>query len=130
MKWLVQLKRNFPIIKKESLSTKYPIYGTALRNSEHLELNQLISNKNLMLKSFSNTYDNIDENGNLLSNNLQTGKKLYKHTVSIEIIMLFSDNEKGIIKKITINPISNGNYITDLYAPLGEIMIWNIRIWF
>ena len=120
-------ERNIPIIKNESLSTKYPVYGTPLTNTEHSQLNESIYNENLNLISSSITYDEIDEDGNLLLNNIETGKKLYKHTASIgNYYGDVSDNEKGIIKKITINPISYGNYITGLYAPPGEIIKYEI----
>ena len=120
-------ERNIPIIKNESLSTKYPLYGTPLTNTEHLQLNESIYNENLNLISSSITYDEMDEDGNLLLNNIETGKKLYKHTASIgNYYGDVSDNEKGIIKKITINPISYGNYITGLYAPPGEIIKYEI----
>ena len=73
------------------------------------------------------TYNEIDENGNLILNGIKTGKKLYKHTSSIgNYYGDISNEEKSVIKKIYINPISNGNYITGLYAAPGELIKYEI----
>ena len=120
-------KRNIPKIQNEGLSDLYPQYGKSLSSEEHLKYNTNIYNENILLMSSDTTYDEIDENGNLILKGVKTGKKLYKHTSSIGIYDGdISNDEKSIIKKIYINPISNGNYITGLYAPPGEIIKYEI----
>ena len=114
-------------ISNESLSNIYPKYGTQLSSSDHSTYNNSIYNENKLLIASSETYNEIDENGNLFLNNIKTNKILYKHSASIgNYYGDISDNEESVIKKISINPISKGNYITGLYAPPGEIIKYEI----
>ena len=69
------------------------------------------------------TYDEIDAHGHLYLNGIDTGKKIYKHFASKDLYGgNVADDEKSVIKKIRINPISPTNYITGLYAPPGEVI--------
>ena len=121
------LIRTIPEISNEGLSEIYPKYGTSLTSEEHLKYNSSIYKENLLLMASDTTYNEIDENGNLILNGIKTGKKLYKHTSSIgNYYGDISNEEKSVIKKIFINPISNGNYITGLYAAPGELIKYEI----
>jgi hypothetical protein len=66
-------------------------------------------------------YDEIDSEGNLYLNGELTGRKLYKHSSNIGLYRgNISNEEKLVIKKLKINPISAGNYITGLYSLLAR----------
>lgn len=69
------------------------------------------------------TYDEINEDGQLYLKGSPTGNSLYKHPFSAGLYGGdIADTEKTVVKTITINPTSLTNYITGLYAPAGEII--------
>lgn len=114
-------KRKSPEISNEGLS-RYPSYGTSLPNITYDEKVALINESNY-LRSSSSTYDKMDSDGNLYLNDQKLNRKLYKHTASDNLFFgNVAETEPAVIKKITINPRQNGNYITGLYAPAGEII--------
>lgn len=118
---LGNVKRKLPEVSNEGLS-RYPSYGTNLPNITSDEKVALISESNY-LRSSSTTYDEMDSNGNLYLNGQKINRKLYKHTAADNLFFgNVDDSEPAVIKKITIDPRQNGNYITGLYAPAGEII--------
>ncbi|MGM9972396.1 MAG: M60 family metallopeptidase [Anaeroplasmataceae bacterium] len=115
------VERHIPEESNEGLS-RYPYYGTNLANITYEEKISLINESNY-LRSSSTTYDEMDINGNLYLNGEEINRKLYKHTASENFFFgNVDDNERAVIKKITIDPKRNGNYITGLYAPAGEVI--------
>ena len=98
-----------------------PLYGGDAKESTE-EYNKVIE-ENKKLNTGENTYDEIDENGKLYLKGVDTGNVLYRHPFSNGLYGgNIRDDEKTVIKTITINPISNTNYITGLYAPPGEVI--------
>ena len=113
--------RNIPSsVNSEGLS-RYPTYGTSLVNITDEEKDALINECNVLLAN-NGSYDSLDEKGNYLLNGELTGRKLYKHVASVGMYEgNVSDEEKAIIRKISINPLIDRNYLTGLYIPAGEI---------
>lgn len=100
---------------------RYPIFGTSLSNLTDEEKINLINEANY-LKASHNTYDKIDEHGNLYLNDTLLERKLYAHTTSLNTYYGCPlQDEKAVIKEITYQKAS-GNYITGLYAPAGEVI--------
>lgn len=93
------VSRNIPTeVKNEGISTKYPIYGTNMTFSEE-EREKLYEESTALFASF----DSMDSQGNLLLNGVETGKKLYKHTVAENIYFgQVSDDEVAVKEQITI----------------------------
>ena len=120
--YLGQENRDVPKeIKTENIASVFPSYGGDNTNADAEYDKILEENKKIMASS--TTYDEIDSNGNLYLNGELTGNKIYKHSSSIGLYGgNISDEEKSVIKKLKINPISAGNYITGLYAPPGEVI--------
>lgn len=103
---------------------KYPEYGKVLypAGQNDNEKNALIAEAG-SLRAGANTYDAMDEQGNLYLNGEKTGKKLYKHTAAAGMYYGdVADNEQALIKKITIQARAFGNNLTGLYAPAGEVV--------
>ena len=117
-------ERNVPTVGSvfnEEISEFIPVYGTSNTNSD--QKYEEILEENKMLVTGENTYDEIDENGNLYLEGNSTGRTLYKHPFSVGLYGgNVSDTEKTVVKTITINPTSLTNYITGLYAPAGEVI--------
>lgn len=135
--------RKLPEVSDGGLD-RYPTYGTTLKkldtetDEEFTALKQAILKENSLLTSVSSAsmlgdcdnYNKIDENGYLYLNGQPVldddgaQRKLYKHSSASGMYYGdVADDEQAIIKKITITPRgTNGNYITGLYAPAGEIV--------
>ena len=113
--------RKIPTTMSNGGLTRYPNYGTSLPNITDEEKTNLINECNNLLTN-TGTYDEIDKDGNYLFNGELTGKKLYKHTASVNMYEgNVSNTQKAIIRKIMINPLVQRNYLTGLYIPAGEI---------
>ena len=113
--------RKIPTTMSNGGLTRYPNYGTSLPNITDEEKTNLINECNNLLTN-TGTYDEIDKDGNYLLNGELTGKKLYKHTASVNMYEgNVSNTQKAIIRKIMINPLVQRNYLTGLYIPAGEI---------
>ena len=98
-----------------------PQYGGNAKETTE-EYNKVLE-ENKKLVSGETTYDEIDQNGKLYLKGADTGKVLYKHPYSDGLYGgNIKDDEKTVIKTMTINPISITNYITGLYAPPGEVI--------
>ena len=121
-KTLGNVERKLPQVSNEGLN-RYPVYGTELSDCE-LEEKHAILEENRLLNAQEGFYDSMDKDGNLYLNGESINRKLYKHTASIGMYYGdVSDSEKAVIKQITINPSRlQGNYITGLYAPAGEVI--------
>lgn len=113
------VSRNIPTeVKNEGISTKYPTYGTNMTFSEE-EREKLYEESTALFASF----DSMDSQGNLLLNGVETGKKLYKHTVAENIYFgQVSDDEDAVKEQITICSNEVRNFLTGLYAPAGEVV--------
>lgn len=114
-------KRNIPEVSDEGLE-RYPQYGVELSDCDSLE-KQAILAENSLLNAQEGYYDSMDKDGNLYLNGQSINRRLYKHTASIG--MYYGDvldTDEAVIKEITINPRKQGNYITGLYAPAGEVI--------
>lgn len=99
---------------------RYPEYGVILAEASEEEKQAILDENDLLLSS-PNTYDEMDEDGNLFLNGNPTGGKLYRHTAASGMYGGdVSDDEPAVIKRLTIRPRSYGNHITGLYAPAGE----------
>lgn len=120
---LGNINRNIPKdTKNEGICLRYPTYGTSLENITEEEKNNLIKESSLIFPG-TNTYTSLDKDGNYLLDGNLTGKKIYKHTASIDMYEgNVSDEEKAAIRKIDINATIWRNYITGLYAAPGEII--------
>ena len=104
----------------EGLNSRYPTYGTSLSNITDEEKDNILAENSKILASDS-TYNSMDSVGNLYLNGSAIGKKLYKHTASVGMYYgNVSDDEKAVVRKITILPGEVRNYVTGLYAPAGE----------
>ena len=100
----------------------YPTYGTSIPNITTELKTALITEANY-LKSSDSTYNKMDENGNLYLNDTLLERKFYKHTTAENNFYgTPSDNEKAVIKEISISSRPRGNHITGLYAPAGEVI--------
>lgn len=116
------VERTKPIVSDGGLDL-YPTYGTNIKNTATTQQMQNIINENNSLLASSSTYDSMDEYGNLYLNGSRTGKVLYKHSASTNMYYGdVSDDEVAVIKEITIKARQQGNYITGLYAPAGEVI--------
>ena len=121
MKVIGNTIRVLPEESNEGLS-RYPSYDVELPNITDKEKDDIL-NEDALIRSSSTTYTSMDQDGNLYLDGIKTGKKLYKHTAAAGMYYGdVSDNEKAVIKEITINPRPYGNYITGLYAPAGEVI--------
>lgn len=117
---LGNVKRKKPIVSNGGLE-RYPEYNKTFDGDE--EEKKAIYNENKEFIASNNTYDEMDEQGNLYLGGKPTGKQLYKHSASFGLYGGdVSDKEKAVIKKINITPRILGNYITGLYAPAGEVI--------
>lgn len=141
------VERNVPTITKDGgLSSGYPKYGYSLNSvlgttsDKIAQRNALIGEANsLCATGTANAgggggYTWIDKNGYLYKdttlsptpaldkNNVH--RKLYKHTASVGLYLGdVSDNEVGIVKRVTIRPRGYSGYsVTGLYAPAGEVI--------
>ena len=129
MNTLGTINRRIPSISNEGLCTRYPVYGTELKDLTDEERTNLYTESALLLaknndsNSENGTYNSMDKDGNLYLDGVATGKRLYKHTASTNMYFgEVSDTEKAVIEKITINAKEDRNYITGLYAPAGEVI--------
>ena len=120
-KILDQIERIVPSEMKNEGIEYIPVY-----NGDNSDINQYyneILEENLKLVAGTNTYDEIGEDGKLYLKGEELERYLYKHSFSKDLYGgNIDDNEKAVIKEIKINPISNCNYITGLYAPPGEVI--------
>ncbi len=127
---LGNVSRKKPTVSNGGLDN-YPLYNTAGISDQTIKNN--ILEENISLLPSSTTFNSLDKDGNLLLDGANTGRKLYKHSASIGLygnnqlsdrsLSDVSDNEKAVIKKITVyknKPLNN--YITGLYAPAGEVI--------
>ena len=106
----------------EGLNARYPIYGTSLSSITDEEKDNILAENSQILAS-STTYNSMDSDGNLYLDGVATGKKLYKHTSSVGMYYgNVKDDEKAVIRNITISPREVRNYVTGLYAPAGEVV--------
>ncbi len=118
--YLGTTERHLPEVSDGGLEC-YPEYGVNFSATQ--EEKQAVLDENVSLISSANTYDSMDEKGNLFLNGEPTGKKLYKHTAAAGMYEGdVSDDEPALIKKLTIKSRSGGNHITGLYAPAGEVI--------
>ena len=141
--YLGTVQRKIPSQTQDGgLSSGYPTYGSTLRNVIGVEAektamrNALIGEANrLCTVNTANAgggggYNRMDAEGNLYLNDapaLENGvaRKLYKHTASVGMYLGdVSDEEPGIIKKLTFRPRAYTSYysVTGLYAPAGEVI--------
>lgn len=120
---LGNINRNIPKdTKNEGICLRYPTYGTSLENITEEEKDNLIKESSLIFPG-TNTYTSLNKDGNYLLDGNLTGKKIYKHTASIDMYEgNVSNEEKAVIRKIDINATIWRNYITGLYAAPGEII--------
>ena len=116
--------RNVPTVGQiinEGISEIIPTYGISNSNSD--EKYEEILEENKKLVTGDDTYDEIDESGQLYLKGSSTGGVLYKHPFSVGLYGGdIADTEETVVKTITINPTSLTNYITGLYAPAGELV--------
>lgn len=137
------IQRKPPVdVKNEGWSTiGYPKYGTSMSEAlggteEKIALrNQIIRESSYLtskntVNAGGGEYNRMDADGNLYLNDTpvldQAGQQryLYKHTASEGLYLGdVSDDEPGIIKKLTLFPRGYESYnITGLYAPAGEVI--------
>ena len=82
---LGNINRNIPKdTKNEGICLRYPTYGTSLENITEEEKDNLIKESSLIFPG-TNTYTSLDKDGNYLLDGNLTGKKIYKHTASIDM---------------------------------------------
>lgn len=121
-KYYGSIERNVLSSFKDNGLSSYPKYGQTYQT----DLVEALKEENKSFLTGENTYDEIDEQGNLLLRGEKTGNKMFKHTASKGLYSLndnvISDDEKAIIKEITYDKLNNSNYITGLYAAPGEIV--------
>ena len=118
--YLGTVPRRIPEVSNGGLE-KYPVYGKTLSATQ--EEKQAIIDENNGLCASSSTYDSMDAEGNLYLAGEPTGNVLYKHSASAGMYEGdVSDAEPAVVKRITIRPRGNGNHITGLYAPAGEVI--------
>lgn len=119
-KLLSTVDRTIPIESDEG--NIYPTYGTSISNITEDLKKALIAESNY-LKASDSTYNKMDEFGNLYLDDTLLERKFYKHTTSNNNYYgTPSDDEKAVIKEISISSRSRGNHITGLYAPAGEVI--------
>ena len=83
---------------------------------------EILAENNLLIASAS-TYDEIGSDGKLYLNGEYINRDLFKHVFSDGLYGgNIDDNEQSVKKEIKLNPVSNTNYITGLYAPPGEVI--------
>ena len=83
---------------------------------------EILEENNLLIAS-SSTYDEIGSDGKLYLNGTYIERDLFKHVFSDGLFGgNIADNEPAVTKEIKLNPVSNTNYITGLYAPPGEVI--------
>ncbi len=127
------VERQRPEVKNEGKTTKFPKYGTLLYgegSQTDKQGKEALSGENGQLlcdglKGITGcTYDSMDGAGNLYLNGQQiSGRKLYKHTAAADMYYgNVSDGEEAVVKRITYLSRRNGNLITGLYAPAGEVL--------
>ena len=122
-----EVERKLPTggFRYESCNEKI-LYG-GNNNAINDKYDEILAENNKLIPSSTN-YDEIDENGKLLLNGVDTERKLYKHIFSDGLYdgsstpQNIRDDEKACRKKFKVNPVSTTNYITGLYAPPGEII--------
>jgi hypothetical protein len=139
--YLGTVKRNIPKqTQDEGLVANgtipaYPTYGSTLSTTKEQREAIIAENSYISAKPTnyaSGTYDKMDENGYLY---LKDGTKvldangkqrqLYKHTASTSMYYGtgVSDDEPGIIKRVTLSSRGYGSYsVTGVYAPAGEVV--------
>lgn len=119
--YLGYVERRKPEVSDGGLAA-YPQYGVTMSNVTDEE-KQAILAENAGFNAGTTTYDAMDADGNLYLGGEKTGKKLYRHTASAGLYEgNVSDDEKAVVKKITIASRPAGNHITGLYAPAGEVV--------
>lgn len=120
---LGEVARSIPTtLQNEGKNLRYPIYDHTISDLTDEEKSKILQEDSL-LRASDQTYDSMDQYGNLYLNGTATGKKLYKHTASEGMYLGdVSDSEPAVVQKITINAIEERNYITGLYAPAGEVV--------
>ena len=114
------VNRTKPEVSNEGLS-EYPTYGSTF--SKTVEEREAVAKENDYLRASSSTYDAMDKDGNLYLNGEKLDRHLYKHTAAITNYgSEISDDEKAVVKQMTITNRAYGNSITGLYAPAGEVI--------
>ena len=117
---------------KNGTIAAYPKYGSNSPYNEDqrkaviAENNKLISVNTRVGNNYQqDTFDRMDEAGNLYLKGEATGKKLYKHVAADGMYNgNVSDAEPAIVKRLTYNPRANGTSynVTGVYAPAGEVI--------
>jgi hypothetical protein len=134
--YLGTVKRNIPKTSNEGLVSQYPTYGKTLTGLTTEEKENLVKEANLLCSkssaSASGSYDMMDKEGYLyLSDGTKVvddsgnHRKLYKHTAADSMYFGsgISNNEKAIVKRVTLSPRGYGSYsVTGVYAPAGEVI--------
>lgn len=117
--YLGTISRRIPETSDGGLE-RYPQYGVTLSDATQEEKSAILA-ENAALCASENTYDGMDEEGNLYLGGVATGKKLYRHTAADGMYEgNVRDDERAVIKRITMRSRPAGNHITGLYAPAGE----------
>lgn len=142
MEILGTVKRNIPKDEYNEGLSKYPTYGTTLTDLTVDDKIAIITESSYLTsvgtippkendENDRYKYNRMDKDGYLYMDNNsvldKNGKKrkLYKHTASIGMFEgEISDDEKAVIKKITMTPrsYSRGYGVTGLYAAPGEVI--------
>jgi len=131
--YLGEVERKIPSsVSNEGLDENlYPTYGYTKSMTVEQKEQVIAESRNLtavgtwvdVRERTKNTYDAMDKEGNLYLNGVDTGRDLYKHSASVGLYYgNVSDEEKAIVKKLTIKSRGAGYNITGLYAPAGEII--------
>ena len=117
--YLGTISRRIPETSDGGLE-RYPQYGVTLSDATQEEKSAILA-ENAALCASENTYDGMDEEGNLYLGGIATGKKLYRHTAADGMYEgNVRDDERAVTKRITMRSRPAGNHITGLYAPAGE----------
>lgn len=131
------VKRQLPLVSDEgifntsSAPREFPVYGIT-KNLTTEEKNLLLQeNANLVGNALTNvagTYDSMDASGNLYLNQQPLSRKLYKHRAAFGMYLGdLSDDEPAVIKRVSYQPTrTNGNHLTGLYAPAGEVISFSM----
>ncbi len=133
------VERQHPTVSDEGIFStattprSFPVYGTTSQLSVEEKRLLLEENANLVgnkLSNVSGTYDCMDATGALYSNKVSLSRHLYKHRASEGMYLgNLSDDEPAVIKKVSYQPTrTNGNHITGLYAPAGEVISFTMSI--
>lgn len=127
--YLGTVGRQKPEVGNEGYASVFPTYGETLYGEGTSDEKKALWRENSMLlseglKNATNCYyDGMDGEGNLYLKGEQIGRKLYRHEASEDMYYgNVSDGEEAVVKRISYRSRTNGNHITGLYAPAGEIL--------